>query len=190
MTEDQVKLRVTIVGSGLAGLTAARALREQHDVTVYERSGKALATGGQGLSTTPNAIRILDAIGFDRSRAGSVESRGYRIYDKAGNFVQEIDPKHKEVFGVPALTHLRADVRNELLRLATAPSAELGIRGDPARVVFETPVTDLDAEKGVVTLEDGSTVEADVVIGEFRGVGISPYLVGGCGSIYSRERNT
>ncbi len=163
---DQGKLRVVIAGSGIAGLTAARILREKHDVTIYERGGKTSARGGQGLSTTPNSIRILDSIGFDRARAGSVESKGYRTYDKAGQLLQEIDPKTKETFGVPSLTHLRVDIRNELERLATVPSAELDIAGEPARLVFNTPVTGLDAENGVVTLADGTRVEADVVIGK------------------------
>lgn len=161
----QEKLRVLIVGSGLAGLTAARILRESHEVTIYERSAKTFAREGQGLSTTPNAVRILDSIGFDRKLAGSVESEGYRTYDKAGKLLQEIDPKMKETFGVSSLTHLRVDVRNELVRLATAPSAELGVVGEPAEIVYDTPVIDLDAENGAVTLIDGSEVKADLVIG-------------------------
>lgn len=168
MAADQDKLRAIIAGSGPAGLTAARILREKHDVTIYERSSKASARGGQGLSTAPNTNKILDSIGFDRSRAGSVESKGYKTYEKTGKLVHELDPKVKEASVVPFLTHLRVDVRNELLRLATAPSAELGIQGDPAKVILEMSVTDLDAEKGIVTLEDGSKVEADVVIGELN----------------------
>ena len=161
----QETLRVLIVGSGLAGLTAARILRESHEVTIYERSAKTFAREGQGLSTTPNAVRILDSIGFDRKLAGSVESEGYRTYDKSGKLLQEIDPKMKETFGASSLTHLRVDVRNELVRLATAPSAELGIVGEPAEIVYDTPVIDLDAENGAVTLIDGSEVKADLVIG-------------------------
>ena len=161
----QGKLRVAIVGSGLAGLTAARILRERHDVTIYERSTKTFMREGQGLSTTPNAVRILDSIGFDRPRAGSVESKGYRTYDKAGKLLQEIDPKMKETFGVSSLTHLRVDVRNELVRLATAPSADLGIEGEPAQIVYGTPVINLDAENGVVILNGGSEIKADLVIG-------------------------
>ena len=160
------KLQVAIVGSGLAGLTAARILREWHDVTIYERSAKLSSREGQGLSTTPNAVRILDSIGFDRSRAGSVESHGYRTYDKAGKFLQEIDPKMKERFGVPSLTHLRVDVRNELIRLATASSVELGIEGEPAKIVYNVSVKGLDAESGLVELADATKVEADLVVGE------------------------
>ena len=46
-------LKVCIVGSGLAGLTAARVLREDHNVTVFERGSLDVAIGGQGITISP-----------------------------------------------------------------------------------------------------------------------------------------
>ena len=54
------------------------------------------------------------------------------------------------------------------MRLATAPAEELGLDASavPATTVWRNGAVDLDLEAGRVTLEDGSIVEADVVIGK------------------------
>ncbi|KAI9933779.1 hypothetical protein ASPWEDRAFT_24088 [Aspergillus wentii DTO 134E9] len=161
MTE---RLRVIIVGSGLAGLASARILREHHDVTVYERGGADTATGGQGISLFSNGIKILETMGFDRHRAGAVPCYGYRGFDKAGNQLQDFPIDFKGKYGADTLTMKRSDFRDELLLLATAPSAELGIQGSPAQMIFNTNVIDIDPEKGSIALEDGSVVGADLVI--------------------------
>jgi salicylate hydroxylase len=166
MSSDS-KLQIIIVGSGLAGLTAARILREHHHVTVYERGDESVATGGQGIIIAPNGVKILEPLGYDRARAGAVPILGIRTYDKGGNILEDVEFDLKPRFGADILAQKRSDFRDELLRLATAPSAELGIEGDPAKMVFDRPVVALDPEEGVVTLSDGSTASADVVIGKF-----------------------
>ena len=162
--EDQ--LRVIIVGSGLAGLTAARILREHHDVTVYERGDANVATGGQGIMIAPNGVKILESVGYEPHRAGAVPISGMRTYDKTCNFQEDVGIDFKTRFGADCLAQKRSDFRDELMQLATAPSADLGIKGDPAKVVFNSAITDLDTEKGIVTLSNGSTAAADAVIGK------------------------
>lgn len=164
---DEIRLRVTIVGSGIAGLTAARILRENHHVTVYERGSAAITTGGQGIIIAPNGVKILETIGYDRNHSGAVPIYGIQIYDKEGNAGEDVEMDLKPRFGADCLALKRSDFAEELLRLATAPSAELGIGGEPARIVFGKAVVDLDAEEGVITLSDGSTVDADVVVGKY-----------------------
>ncbi|MTH76482.1 FAD-dependent monooxygenase [Paracoccus aestuariivivens] len=57
-------LSVTIVGAGVAGLTAACALAQRGaSVRVLERAG-ALREVGAGLQISPNAIRVFDALGL------------------------------------------------------------------------------------------------------------------------------
>jgi salicylate hydroxylase len=164
---DQSNLRIIIVGSGLAGLTAARILREHHNVTVYERGDQSAATGGQGISISPNAVKILERIGYDRDNAGAVPIHGFRSYDKDGNVKKDHPVDLRSRYGADQLTQKRSDFRNELMRLATAPSAELGISGSPAKIVYDTKVINLDAEDGIITLSDGTTAKADVVVGKY-----------------------
>jgi salicylate hydroxylase len=159
-------LKVIIVGSGLAGLTAARVLREHHHVTVYERGDKGIATGGQGIMIAPNGVRILESLGYDSNRVGAVPIHGIRFYDKQDIVTEDIILDLKLRFGADYMSQKRSDFREELLRLATTPSANLGINGEPAKIMFNTPVIGLDPEAGVITLSDGSTAVADVVISE------------------------
>ncbi|KAK7224514.1 hypothetical protein V2G26_012517 [Clonostachys chloroleuca] len=86
------KLNAIIVGLGLAGLTAARILREHHDVKVYERDESSTATGGQGIMIAPNGVKILESIGYNQTLAGAVPILGFRTYGKDGTVKEDIDP--------------------------------------------------------------------------------------------------
>ncbi|XXG96190.1 hypothetical protein Hte_002471 [Hypoxylon texense] len=164
MADEDRQLSVIVVGSGLAGLAAARILREKHQVTVYERGEPSTATGGQGIANFPNAIKIMRQMGFDPDRTGSVLIQGFRTLDKHGNLIFDTEFPFQEKYGAPAMSHMRVDFRTELLRLATAPSKELGIGGEPAKIVFNNGAKDVDGEAGQVTLDDGTKVKADVII--------------------------
>ncbi|WP_327266179.1 FAD-dependent monooxygenase [Streptomyces sp. NBC_01232] len=66
--------RAVVVGAGIGGLTSAVALhRRGWDVTVCERAPESPVTGA-GIGLAPNALRALEAVGVDVSRAigGSV----------------------------------------------------------------------------------------------------------------------
>ena len=114
----------------------------------------------------PNGLKVLESLGYDRVRAGAVPILGFLAYDKQGNLHADVPVDTKAYFGADSLAQKRSDLRDELMRLATAPAAELGISGEPAEVVFNNEVVGLDQESGVVTLIDGSTTKGDVVIGE------------------------
>jgi len=168
MTTNDTRLKVAIVGSGIAGLAAARILREKHNVTVYERGEASITIGGQGIANFPNSTHILNSMGFDYKRVGSVEIGNWHSVDKRGKALYTMDYDMKERYGAPLVTHLRVDVRAELLRLATAPPEDLGLDASaaPAKTIWENGVVDLDAESGRITLAAGNSAEADVVIGK------------------------
>jgi salicylate hydroxylase len=70
---------IAILGAGIAGLAAARALALRGArVTVYERAAE-IAEVGAGLQLTPNGVRVLKALGLDlegaAQRATGVELR-------------------------------------------------------------------------------------------------------------------
>ena len=65
-------LKVTIVGGGLVGLTAAIALRRQgHEIQIFEQSRFADEIGA-AIHTTPNATGILEKLGVDPRKSGAV----------------------------------------------------------------------------------------------------------------------
>ncbi|KAK7421590.1 hypothetical protein QQX98_002057 [Neonectria punicea] len=164
MDSTTQNLHVIIVGCGIAGLAAARFVREHYNVTIYERAGVDAATGGHGISLFPNSVKLLDNIGFDHERAGAVVCGGYRSYTKTGQLKSDVKVDFLDRYGANSFTMKRSDFRDELYRLGTAPAAELGFAVNPVKTVFHNGVVDLNPETGEVTLEDGSKDMGDVVI--------------------------
>jgi salicylate hydroxylase len=64
-------------------------------------------------------------------------------------------------FGAPWYFSHRVDLHNELRRLATEPSA----KNPGATLNLAAPVTEIDCEKGILKLENGSIVHKDVIVG-------------------------
>ncbi len=123
MAANETRLRVAVVGAGIAGLAAVRILREKHHVTVYERGEPSVATGGQGIANFPNSTRILESIGFEYKRAGSVEIGGWRSVDKDGKCLHSSEYDMRERYGAPLVSHMRVDFRTELCESSSEPLA-------------------------------------------------------------------
>ena len=65
-------LRVSIVGGGIAGMSAAIALRKQgHSVHIYEQSRFANESGA-AIHSTPNATGLLRYLDIDPEDTGAV----------------------------------------------------------------------------------------------------------------------
>ncbi|WP_295049681.1 FAD-dependent oxidoreductase, partial [uncultured Paracoccus sp.] len=83
---------VTVVGGGVAGLTAAIALRQRGaEVAVLERA-PAITEVGAGLQLSPNALRVIDALGLlPALDAVSLPSRAVRLRTASGTDVVRLD---------------------------------------------------------------------------------------------------
>ena len=61
-----MKKKIAIIGSGIAGLTAANLLKSysNFDVMVYERETILSLDEGYGIQLSPNSVSILNKMGF------------------------------------------------------------------------------------------------------------------------------
>jgi 2-polyprenyl-6-methoxyphenol hydroxylase-like FAD-dependent oxidoreductase len=154
-------MRAIIVGSGIAGLSAALALRRAGvGVTVYERAPE-LTEVGAGISLWANALRALDAIGAGQAvRAVSLPLERFEFRVREGHTVVASfrAAAYEEKFGVApfvAMVH-RAELVAALAGCLPAGSARYG---------FECVGVEPHGERTGARFKNGHTDEADVVIG-------------------------
>src|SRR3954462_7410052 len=147
-------------GAGLGGLNAAIALRQRgFDVTVYEQSD-VLGEIGAGIQLSPNAMRVLIALGLDREfEAVAFEPHRHVVRNwKTGSIVSATQMRgvFRPQYGAGYFGAHRADLHAVLQNALPAECIRLNARcvgvedlGDHARLRFA----------------DGSMANADVVIG-------------------------
>jgi len=128
---------VIVAGAGIAGLTAALALaRAGLRVTVLEQAPK-LEEAGAGLQLSPNATRVLEALGL-RERLLPLVTAPQAIRVMNGGSGREIVriPLGSEAlrrYGAPFLTLHRGDLQTVLANAAQAQrdiTLKLGVRVD------------------------------------------------------------
>ncbi|WYZ39914.1 hypothetical protein EsH8_IV_000255 [Colletotrichum jinshuiense] len=159
------KLRIVVIGGGIAGLAAAAVLRQRHDVVVYEQDPPDEPERGAGIGLGPNGSKMLKKLfQFSPENVKATVCSGARTYDREGTLLREITGV-AEPFGGEWLLMHRQDLRDELLKLACGDAAKLGISGPPATVVNGVEVTGIDVEEGKILLKDGSEVTADMIVG-------------------------
>jgi 2-polyprenyl-6-methoxyphenol hydroxylase-like FAD-dependent oxidoreductase len=152
---------VAIIGSGLAGLTLALALHQQNiPSTLYESRPAPLNIGG-AVMLSPNALRVLDALGL----YAAVRARGYNFdhleyRDQEGEFVTERYEFGGEAkYGYRGLRIYRYELIDVLVEALAQRGVEVRYGRKFSHVVEDSPA-------GVTwAFDDGSVQSASVLVG-------------------------
>ena len=192
-------MRISIVGSGVAGLTAALDLAPQHDVTVITKADAAesntrYAQGGVAVVIAPPdspASHVADTLvagaGLSDETAASVLCEGGPgavggLIDRGvafdttaeGGLALGLEAAHEH----PRILHVDGDATGAAISAALLDRvAEAGIR-----LLTNTTVVDIEVVDGRavgVRLLDGTTISADAVI----------LATGGAGQLYRYTTN-
>ncbi len=152
------KLRVAVIGGGIGGLTAARALlRRGFEVRVYESSPE-LKEIGAGVALGPNAMKALRSLELEEPvRAIGYHAPFQLLRTWKGRMISKTDGTlAAQRFGANGCTIHRADLLDVLAQSVPADVVTLS-----ARCESVTAGDNLAAAR----FTDGSEVEADVIVG-------------------------
>ena len=153
-------LRATVVGGGIGGLAAARALalRGAH-VTVLEQAPE-ITEVGAGLQMSPNACAVLRGLGLEErlEAQGAVRARQVRLVDYRGADVVRLDLNRLDDQNY-CFVH-----RADLIGMLEAGAREAGVEIELGAKVVR--IEDRSDDAGPLAhLENGGERQADVMIG-------------------------
>lgn len=157
---------IVIAGAGIGGLTAALTLAQRgFDVTILEKNAK-LETAGAGIQLSPNASRILVALGLGDALAQGAVVPGHIsvMTARAGREVVRIPlgPAVFAHFGAPYWMIHRADLQSALQeKVADEPCIDLRLGAAFIDAVNDADGVTVTSEAGGAT----STLQAAALIG-------------------------
>lgn len=154
-------MEAVILGAGVAGVSAAIALRQlEHDVRVYERRTHPATMGG-GIVAWPNATFVLDWLGvLPEVKAAAGRPTSMRRLSRSGEPLGAIDiGLINERLGMMSLSVLRRDLQRALLmRLST-----LGVEVSYGHNA--TCIESIGTDGAEVQFDNGARVSADLILG-------------------------
>ncbi len=153
-------LNVAVVGAGIAGLTAVLALAKSgHKVSLYE-AAPAWGEVGAGITLAPNAMRGLDYVGVGETVAdvGMEPAKQEISHWQSGELLLPVDRSGtREKYNAAYVYIHRADLHKILVDAAQAAGVQILL--DKRAVNINTD------DKPIITFADGTTAEADLLIG-------------------------
>ncbi|MSQ18627.1 MAG: FAD-binding protein [Betaproteobacteria bacterium] len=174
------KKHIAIVGGGLGGLAAAIALRQRDfDVEVYEQAAE-LGAFGAGINLSANAVKVFDALGLKgRLHEVSFEPQGHAWRNWTSGVAARLLPLDESVsrYGSNYYIMHRGDLHRLLCEALPASIIHLNKRC----VAVES-----QDQSASVTFADGTTIQADAVIGA-DGIhsAVRRHVFGGAGARYA-----
>ena len=160
---------VTIIGAGVAGLAAARALALRGAVVTVLEQADAIREVGAGLQISPNGAAVLRALGLQPALdAASLRAEAVQLIDgPTGDLVTRLDLARLRPGQGYHFLH-RADLIALLLQGATEAGVTLRLLSRIAAVDLGGPQPDLQLETGE-TLTTPLLIGADGLHSRLRG---------------------
>jgi salicylate hydroxylase len=152
-------MKIIIVGAGIGGLSAGLALaRNGHSVTIYE-SAPQLVEVGAGVQMSPNAVKLFFewGLGPDLLDKAALPQNLFIHNWKDGRVLGEIKitPDFEKRYGAPYIVVHRAEMHEILHRHAVLAGVTVHVA---------SKVIKYDFEQGIIALENGQTIQADLIV--------------------------
>jgi salicylate hydroxylase len=153
-------LEIAICGGGVGGMTVGIGLiKAGHSVTIYEQASQ-FGRIGADVNLTPNAVHALDSLGVGqelRKTAARPTHRISRMWDTGEETSRlEMADSAEKKYGAPQLTIHRADLLSALQGGLPEGTIQNGKR---AASITNGP------DGAGITFEDGTSADADILIG-------------------------
>src|SRR5215813_3109409 len=151
---------IAIVGAGIGGLALAAALRQAGiEAIVYEQA-EAFTRVGAGIQQSPNAMKVHRGLGIERRLrdVGFAPTSSLNRDAISGKVTNDhpLGSAVEERYGAPYLTLHRGDLHAALAAIVPADTI---VHGKKLIGITE------DGRRVTLAFADGSTAEADIVIG-------------------------
>ncbi|OMH34057.1 flavoprotein monooxygenase acting on aromatic compound [Motiliproteus sp. MSK22-1] len=154
-------MKVAVLGGGVAGLSAAIALKQNgFEVEVYERNSSTTDIGA-GIVCWPNASFVLDDLGIlDQVASVSGMPPMMKRMTQRGESLGSLDIKQlNRLMGYPSFSILRSELMSLLLRRMAALDISLQYG------CMATAIEPIEKGKTQLCFDNGESLIADLVIG-------------------------